>query len=296
MVQNVTRHFALCLLSAFTPFCSAAVSSVPTESPQSSQLETLVFNGTYPAKRYEFTGGSARHLANEIMPIIAKDITRATVSEDVLLPTPTYNGFTIDITFNITINENSNVCEERHAILRVSPDDQGTHRRDIHVKIENGAIVGHSLSSLYWRNKYISLPVDSYSRRTALEKCQSFLSENFLWSEAANLDDYMDNIRRIVKLSNAIEQLPPSAITFSSPDNTACRYDKNKLLTIMRPTRIDRSETIIIPAEGEWSVFYRRGLHDDLKIDFTATLRADKTGHPLTLSIRCSQSLPLPAI
>ncbi|WP_267388556.1 hypothetical protein [Sphingomonas sp. GC_Shp_3] len=295
-MQNVICQFALCLLGAITPSYSAAVSSIPAMSPQSSQLETLVFNGTYPAKSYEFTGNSARHLAKEVMPVIMKDITRATVSEDVLLPTPTYNGFTIDMTFTVTTNDENTVCEECHAILHFSPDDQQSHKKDVHVKVENGTVVGHSLSSFYWKNRYFSLPSVNHSRQAALQKCQSFSNDSVLWNEAVDISIYLVSIRRADKLKNAIERLPPSAITFSSIEKVACKYDKNKLLSIMRPTRIERSESVIVPTEGEWSVFYRQGLNDDLNADFVATLHSDEAGQPLTLHIRCSQSLPSPAI
>jgi hypothetical protein len=296
VVQSKIRQFALCLLGVLTPSYSAAVSSVSTRSPQSSELEKLVFNGTYPAKRYELIGNSARNLAKEIMPVITKDITRATVFEDVLLPTPTYNGFTINMTFAVIINNENSVCEERHAILHFSADDQGSHGRDSHVKIENGTVVGHSLSSFYWKNRYLSLPSVKYSPKTALEKCQALSTESVLWNEASSISEYLGSLRRAAKLTNAIEKLPVSAITYSTMDDKLCKYDKAKMLSIMRPDTINRSESINIPTEGEWSVFYRSALYDGSRTDLIATLHSDEAGRPLTLNIRCSQSLPSPAI
>jgi hypothetical protein len=147
------------------------------------------------------------------MPVVTKDITHVTISEDILLPTPAYNGFTINMTFAVRTNNENTVCEERHAILHFSPDF-GSHERDTHVKIENGTAAGHSLSSLYWKNRYFSLPSEASSRQYALRKCQLILNKNVLWSEAENLSDYLANIRRVGKLLSAVEKLPSSAITF----------------------------------------------------------------------------------
>jgi len=294
----MVRFVGLALLCAIATLSLPARGAPPSKMARPpSGFELPALSGSYPGNTFNFEAGDAKRLAHELIPIIASDVTRATVQENWVIPGAHYVGLTVDFTLGVRSADQDMICEERHAYITFVYD-----RADLsgpkgqRLVVKDGVIARHSLGGLAWHSRYITAPSSVDPQHPVADRCALVAIDAPGWRHAASLSDYIGEVRRLSALHQALETLPMSQIICVGPDDKPCGYDRPALIATFKNAPPEQSASSYIPDEGMVSRYSHWGYNDAARLDYDVILRADASGRPITLRIRFSKSLPPPVI
>lgn len=273
-------------LIATMPWATAQADE-PAQPGQTPDFALPDFQSGYPDTSFEYEGADAKRLALELLPVVADQIVKAIVREQVGLPSGGYHGLYIDLVLEPRVDRQS-ICEQpRIAIMmRYNSKERFFQARTMRLVIRNGAITEHDFDTVHRTGRYRGLPETPKSPTAALEACRELIGDMSGWKAATDANDFAGQQWRQQQLIGALETLPGDKIKCVGIDGKQCKESRSELVSYFRATSARYSEGRFVPGEGEVSIFD----HDEADLRYDVTMGRDK-GKTRSVSIRFSRPI-----
>lgn len=244
------------------------------------------FKPGYPGTSFEYEGAEATRLAIELFPVVADQIVKAIVREQVALPDGGYHGLYIDLVLEPRVEQRS-ICEQpRIAIMMRYNSKESFRAKAMRLVIRNGTIAEHDFETVHRTGRYRSLAETPKSPTAALETCRELTGDMAGWKAAKDASDFAGQQWRQKVLIGALETLPSNKIKCTGIEGKPCLQSRSELLAYFRDVPARHSVGQFVPGEGEINIF---NYYDD-HMDRDATMWLDQ-GRPRMISIRFRRAI-----
>lgn len=270
----------------------AIMSSATAQAEEPAQSEPIQgfalpeFQSGYPGTSFEYEEAEAKRLAAELFPVVADQVVKAIVREQVALPGGGYHGLYIDLVLKPRV-ERQSICEQPRIaiVMRYNGKDQ-RHARMTRLVIRNGTIAEHDFDTVHRTGRYRSLAETPESPTAALETCRELTGDMAGWTSAADASDFASQRWRQTVLISALETLPNNKIKCTGIEGKPCLESRGELLAYFRDVPAHHSVGQFVPGEGEINIFG----YDGADMDREVTMWLDQ-GRPRTVSIRFRKAI-----
>lgn len=246
------------------------------------------FQSGYPDTSFEYEGTDAKRLALELFPVVADQIVKTIVREQVGLPGGGYHGLHIDLVLEPRV-ERQAICEQpRIAIMMRYNSKERFQAKTMRLVIRNGSIAEHDFDTVHRTGRYRNLPETPESPTAALEACRELTGDMSGWKAATDANDFAGQQWRQQQLIGALETLPGDKIKCVGIEGKRCKESRSELVSYFRSTPPDYSRGQFVPGEGELNIFVYNEPDVQSGVGYDVTMWLDQ-GQLRTVAIRFSR-------